>query len=864
MIEPVDSRRFLTGRLGGLAAQVAVQLMLARAMSARAYADYALVLAWCALIQTLAGLGVQRAIAKYLSRAGDGLSAPAAWRLLWAAIGVRAGVGTAVAGAAALGRLAGLDAGPLLGFGVAYGVATALQSDLDAVAQALRRQSAARLAAIGEPVARLAALGVFIVIAGAPDAAVALAASTASAAGAAALLFWSAMDALKTLTPSESHGPPWREVLATAWGGHGGTLAWAASSPAVVRLLASRVLPTEVFAGFSVMQGLTVSLQRYAPSFILLPLLEPAAQADAARRGRLDRLRAVLALLVKIDVIVVGSAVVMAAAAGEPVLGALTHGRYGAATGALPWLLLTIVAGAAHRAYEVAAVAAGAAKALGRSLWISAAGLALAATAGRGWGLTGLLLWPLADAVLRLSYVQSALSRRGLGDLLDVSNLLKLAALVALFALSGGVAAWLGGPAFGIATGVLATGGFLIGVLLCRPLRADEAALLRTLAQRRDGTRPLRVTMLTPRGEGGVGGVDRLTDSLRGPLGASSTARVRFLATRGPWRWASPFVTVMSLTRLAAEIAMRRVDLVHAPVGAGVGFWRKSLFIGLCRTLGAPYVLHLHGSAFERFWRGAPPVRRWAIERAFGGAARIVTLGEPWRRLVVTEAPHLEPRIVVLPNAAPAFAGERAPPDGVTRLLFLGEIGERKGVGVLVQALAKLPPEPPWRAVIAGEGDSRPYAAAAARLGLADRVAFPGWTGPEGVRRLLAASDVLVLPSFEENLPLAIVEAFAAGLAVAATPVGAVGDIVKHEETGLLVPPGAVDDLAAALQRLIADPDLRRRLGTNAKALHAKRLSLAAYVETLLKIWDAAARTANEPLHEERLKAVFHKSSALD
>ncbi len=358
------------------------------------------------------------------------------------------------------------------------------------------------------------------------------------------------------------------------------------------------------------------------------------------------------------------------------------------------------------------------------------------------------------------------------------------------------------------------------------------------------------MAILTPRGKGGVGGVDRLTDSLRPLLAALRTARVSILATRGPWRWSSPAVTLAALIRLAGLALMGCVDVVHIQLGTGAGFWRKRLFALLCRRLGTPYVLHLHGSAFERFWIEAPPPRRRAIDRAIAGAARILVLGEAWRRLVLGQAPDAAGRVIVLPNAAPPFTAPREPGEGVTRLLFLGEVGARKGVGVLIEALAKLPADAPWRAVVAGEGDGRPYAAAAARLGLQGRIDFPGWAGPEAVRRLLAASDVLVLPSFEENLPLAVIEAFAAGLAVVATPVGAVGDVVIDGETGLLAPPGDVGALAAAMHRMIVDEPLRLRLGAAAKALHGRRLTLTAYVETLMQIWHDAASTREHPLRQ--------------
>jgi glycosyltransferase involved in cell wall biosynthesis len=99
------------------------------------------------------------------------------------------------------------------------------------------------------------------------------------------------------------------------------------------------------------------------------------------------------------------------------------------------------------------------------------------------------------------------------------------------------------------------------------------------------------------------------------------------------------------------------------------------------------------------------------------------------------------------------------------------------------------------------------------------------------------ATDILVLPSFSENLPMSVIEALAHGVAVICAPVGALPDIIEHERTGLIVKPGDVEELASVLSRLTEDPDLRRRLGEGGKALHRTRLDIDVCAERLVAIW---------------------------
>jgi glycosyltransferase involved in cell wall biosynthesis len=113
--------------------------------------------------------------------------------------------------------------------------------------------------------------------------------------------------------------------------------------------------------------------------------------------------------------------------------------------------------------------------------------------------------------------------------------------------------------------------------------------------------------------------------------------------------------------------------------------------------------------------------------------------------------------------------------------------------------------------------------------------------GPQGVADLLAQAHILVLPSFDENLPMSVIEGMAHELAIVTTPVGAVEDIIEDGVTGLLVPPGDAKALARALTRLITDTALRKALGRAAGAFHEEHLEIERYVVRLQRIWSETA-----------------------
>lgn len=354
------------------------------------------------------------------------------------------------------------------------------------------------------------------------------------------------------------------------------------------------------------------------------------------------------------------------------------------------------------------------------------------------------------------------------------------------------------------------------------------------------------VLIATPLGRGGRGGIDRLMDALRGELrdGAIGDCQVRLGATRGMRSiFLSPIYLAAFLARLTLLRLTGRADVLHINLSSAGSAQRKMIVGRFAHRLGVPYVIHLHGSRFRSYFDTANAATQGAVRRLFSQAERVIVLGRVWRDFVADRVPEAREKVVILPNASEAITRplQRATADPV-RILFLGRLGARKGVPDLIDALGRLSDIGDWRAVIAGDGDIEDARSQVAVRGLSSRVEIPGWVGPEDAHKLLLSADILVLPSYDENLPMSVIEGLSAGLAVVATPVGAVEDIVHDGETGLLVAPGDVDALANALRRLVSDPALRARLGADGQDFHRRHLEIGAYARRLADLWTEVAR----------------------
>ena len=209
-------------------------------------------------------------------------------------------------------------------------------------------------------------------------------------------------------------------------------------------------------------------------------------------------------------------------------------------------------------------------------------------------------------------------------------------------------------------------------------------------------------------------------------------------------------------------------------------------------------------------------------------------------------------RIDVVPNGIPQTArtaAERAQRRGEARRRVFGEeartialvvarLERQKGHGTLLAAAADVPGV---LFALAGAGEDRgALERQAASLGLSERVVFLGHR-PD-VPDLLAAADLFVLPSTSEGLPLALLEAAAAGLPIVATDIGGNRDVVRAGETGLLVPAGDPAALAAAIRRLATDPSYARGLGESAAARFDSRYTAAAMAKGVERAYERVLR----------------------
>jgi glycosyltransferase involved in cell wall biosynthesis len=332
---------------------------------------------------------------------------------------------------------------------------------------------------------------------------------------------------------------------------------------------------------------------------------------------------------------------------------------------------------------------------------------------------------------------------------------------------------------------------------------------------------------------------------------AADAATLRPLDSRGGGsRAGSMWRLLIALAKILAGRLGGRLAGVHVNVAERLSLVRKGAIIAWSHLLGVPVVLHLHAQ-MEGFYGGLPAFAQALTRRVFGCADVVVVIGPAARRFVVEELGVPPERVEVVINGVPAATQprRREVAGAVKQVLFLGNLDPHKGVPDLLAALARPEFDRAGIAVtIAGGGPLLArYREQALRLGLEDLVQFTGWCDQDQAAALLARADVLVLPSHKEVLPLVILEALANGVAVISTPVGEIPSVLTGGVHTLYVEPGDVAGLAAALQQVLHDAQLRRALEHNGHALYRQALSLPQFFAQIARVHQRAFGIAARP-----------------
>ncbi|MDY6900049.1 MAG: glycosyltransferase family 4 protein [Cyanobacteriota bacterium] len=279
-------------------------------------------------------------------------------------------------------------------------------------------------------------------------------------------------------------------------------------------------------------------------------------------------------------------------------------------------------------------------------------------------------------------------------------------------------------------------------------------------------------------------------------------------------------VFIKAFVVLLWNLITSKADIVHVHISDGGSLVRKAIIAMIAFLFNKPVLIHAHGAEFHLTYSKLPKWGQLFFGKIFRSCDGFIVLSKTWEEYYINNLGLNKEKVIVLPNPTelPVQVPDRADTSSI-KIGFFGRVGSRKGTFDLIKAFADIPDAFKQKSelIIAGDGDIEEAQRLAQRLNLENRIQFLGWIDSQTRDKLLADIDLFVLPSYNEGLPMALLEAMGWGLPVIVTPVGGIPELITSTENGLLVNPGDVQKLSEAMQKLIGNESLRFSLGNAAR-----------------------------------------------
>lgn len=257
----------------------------------------------------------------------------------------------------------------------------------------------------------------------------------------------------------------------------------------------------------------------------------------------------------------------------------------------------------------------------------------------------------------------------------------------------------------------------------------------------------------------------------------------------------------------------RNYDVYHIHAASYGSTFRKGWYVRAAKKWGKKVILHIHGAEYMIFYDKSNKKKK--IRSILNAADRVIALSNEWKHRFdetfgLTNCVVLENGID-MERLQPAITSYQEHPH---TFVSLGRLGERKGTYDLITAIEQAKTEvPDIKCYLAGDGEIEKCKELIKQKKLDNNIIVVGWADFDKKLELLRKSSVMVLPSYNEGLPMAILEGMACGKAIISTTVGAIPEVVK-KENGILVQPGDISGLRNALCKYCMDLEEVERIGS--------------------------------------------------
>ncbi len=284
-------------------------------------------------------------------------------------------------------------------------------------------------------------------------------------------------------------------------------------------------------------------------------------------------------------------------------------------------------------------------------------------------------------------------------------------------------------------------------------------------------------------------------------------------------------------------VTFEHYDIAHLHVAERGSFWRKRFLLKFFHYHGIKVVLHHHGAEFEEFYTKCSENQKKKIQRTLNEADVNIVLSKRLVPMIKEKAPNA--CVEVLYNSVPCSKYNPYSLEA-KNILFLGRLGGRKGTFDLLLAIKKIDVDIPKdvKFYFCGDMGEDMVRKKVGELGINHRIAHIGWVDGKQKEEFISNTMINCLPSYNEGLPMTILETMAKGIPNISTDIASIPEVIVDGENGYLIKPGDVEALSNKLILLINNSDLRQIFSQNSFRCIRDGFSIDSHISHLKCIYD--------------------------
>jgi len=297
-------------------------------------------------------------------------------------------------------------------------------------------------------------------------------------------------------------------------------------------------------------------------------------------------------------------------------------------------------------------------------------------------------------------------------------------------------------------------------------------------------------------------------------------------------------LAVAFLSYIQFLMCISNYDIVHIHMAAHASYTRKRIFVKISKIFGKKIIIHQHSGEFDNYFNNEiSESKRKDIIKVFGMADRVIVLSKEWADFFGKSVCNSEKIIIVHNGVAHISKNNKSYMDN--NILVLGRLGKRKGTYDLLKAIPKiLEIVPKAKFYMGGDGDIAQCKSIAQQNGILDNIEFLGWVSGEDKKRYLEESSIFILPTYNEGMPMAILDAMSYGLAVISTNAGGIPQIINSGVNGIRFEAGDIEAIILNITKLLMDTNYKRQLGMAGKETIQSKFNVRESVEKIVKVYE--------------------------